>query len=93
MRHGHLGGSGHSPRVAAYKCDLYDLTVSEEAYKLYRAAPSFSYWDPEVLNTFIRYGITKDKRNPPSGVKLKGPVLLVRLPSLTRIAGIILTPR
>ncbi|KAF9518485.1 hypothetical protein BS47DRAFT_1338154, partial [Hydnum rufescens UP504] len=31
-----------------------------EAYNSYKASPSFSYWDPTVLETFIKYGIMED---------------------------------
>jgi len=69
-------------RAAAHRSEAH-VTVREEAHELYKAAPSFSYWDPAVLDTFIRYGITEDKNHPPSGVKLKGPVILVRLETLS----------
>ena len=60
-------------------CFVLNLFVSsEEATKLYKAAPSFSYWDPAVIEAFIKYGVTEDPSGPPGAVKLKGPVWLVR---------------
>ncbi|KAF9513559.1 hypothetical protein BS47DRAFT_1344191, partial [Hydnum rufescens UP504] len=47
-----------------------------EAYNSYKASPSFSYWDPTVLETFIKYGIMEDDERGPDAVKLKGPVFL-----------------
>ena len=47
---------------------------------MYKASPSFSYWAPSVLETFIKYGIMEDKdAGTPGAVKLKGPVYLVRI--------------
>lgn len=71
---GPLGTSALST-IHVYLVDQHTAASSEQALSLYRAAPSFSYWDPEVLATFIKYGLTET----PTGVKLKTPVLLVRL--------------
>ncbi|KAF8330805.1 uncharacterized protein EI90DRAFT_2921583 [Cantharellus anzutake] len=48
----------------------------EEAHKLLAASPSFSYWDPRVLEMLVKYGITEDPKNGPTAVKLKMPVFL-----------------
>jgi hypothetical protein len=50
-----------------------------EAYNSYKASPSFSYWDPTILETFMKYGIMEDKERGADAVKLKGPVFLVRV--------------
>jgi hypothetical protein len=59
-----------------------------EAYNSYKASPSFSYWDPTVLETFIKYGITEDNERGLDAVKLKGPVFLVRISSFADPLGL-----
>lgn len=60
------------------RASVLNLSIpSEEATKLYKAAPSFSYWDPAVIEAFIKYGVTEDPSGPSGAVKLKGPVWLV----------------
>ncbi|KAF8316887.1 hypothetical protein DL93DRAFT_2134844 [Clavulina sp. PMI_390] len=44
----------------------------EDALSLYKLSPSFSYWNPDVLKTFVKYGITEDSKG---GVKLKTPTM------------------
>jgi hypothetical protein len=54
-----------------------------EAYNSYKASPLFLYWDPTILETFMKYGIMEDKEHGANAVKLKGPVFLVPISKIT----------
>ncbi len=60
----------------------------EEAHRLLGASPSFSYWDPKVLETFVKYGITDCTNGVEHGVELKKPVFLEGCTFADRRTGI-----
>ena len=60
----------------------------EEAHKLLSASPSFSYWDPRVLEVLIKYGITDNPKKGPNAVELKMPTFLEACTFADRRTGI-----
>jgi hypothetical protein len=55
-------------RPDAYNHNLTSFCTRDEALRLFKQAPFFAAWDPEVLNIYIEHGLAPD---PKGGFRLK----------------------